>query len=510
MLKQKTLISIIFNVSSSLIGLVSVFFVAQYMGPKALGVINSSVAFASLFVIIGDLGFGLAHQKRVSEGMDLGVCIGTFKRIKLVLTLLMAIAVIGSFLLIKAITGIYPIEEEYLGIFAIILVSSLITNYYNYIPNTFGAKIEKTKEGIIFLSNKFLVGLFRSITAAIGLGIIYLAWGTLLGAIISSIIAILLFKKYPVKKFDRGIYKSYQKYAFPSLAVLIISVVLVQLDKIFLAYFANTTEVGYYTGAQGFVMILTFVSSIFISLLMPTYSSLFAENRINEVRSLASRVERYISILIMPVGVFIILFSNEIRLLLLGPQFEPSSIILSVLAIGAMFTIFSQPYSSQLLGAGLMKTSVRIGLWVLIIDILLNIVLIPESLFGIKLFGLGGLGAAISMTIATLFGALLGRFYAFKTTNSTPNYKILVHLIAALIPFMLLKYFDLNKQLDFNIIIYLFLIVILGEILYLAILWIMKELNKEDIRYYLSIMSLSLMRKYLKSEFNESNDKSVK
>lgn len=507
MLKQKTFIAILIKFSGSILGIVSVFFVAHYMGPEALGIINTSLAFVSLFIIVGDFGFGLAHIKRVSEGYNIGNCISTFKRIKFVLTVLMGLSAVITLYVIKYFTGSYPLDEKYLPIFYIILASSMLTNYFNFIPNTFSAKIETTKEGIIVVSNKFFVSLFRIIAAMVGLSVIYLAWGTLFGAIISIFVSLFLFRKYPRGKFEKDIFISYKKYAIPSLAVLVISVVLIQLDKLFLAYFCDVKEVGYYTGAQGFAMILTFISSVFLGLLMPTYSSLFSENKIEEIKSLAYRVERYISLLIMPIGVFMIIFSDEIRLIVLGLEFSKSSNIIAVLIMGAMFAIFSQPYSSQLLGAGLIKKSVKIGIIVLVTDVVLNIILIPDSILGINLFGLGGLGAAISMAIATFIGALLGRYYAFKTTNSKPNYKILLHLIVALIPFLALKYFSIEELIGLNIIVTLIIIALTGSLLYLVILWLIGDVKKVDLTYYISILSPSLMKKYFKSEFSNESDK---
>ena len=43
----------------------------------------------ALFNIIADLGFSRAHVKRISEGKDIGTCIGTYAAIKIILTSIM-------------------------------------------------------------------------------------------------------------------------------------------------------------------------------------------------------------------------------------------------------------------------------------------------------------------------------------------------------------------------------------------------------------------------------------
>jgi len=54
------------------------------------------MGFVGLFNFIADLGFSSAHVKRISEGKDLGECIGTFATIKILLTVIMVALVIGG------------------------------------------------------------------------------------------------------------------------------------------------------------------------------------------------------------------------------------------------------------------------------------------------------------------------------------------------------------------------------------------------------------------------------
>ena len=67
--------------------------------PAALGTIAFTMSFLALFNIIADLGFSKAHVKRISEGKDLGTCIGTYAAIKLLLTgLMITVAVVAIYI----------------------------------------------------------------------------------------------------------------------------------------------------------------------------------------------------------------------------------------------------------------------------------------------------------------------------------------------------------------------------------------------------------------------------
>ena len=98
----------------SWIGLV---ILAKFWGsfaPEALGIIGFAMAFLALFNIVADLGFSRAHVKRVSEGKDLGTCIGTYAAVKLVLTGLMVTVVFAGIFIWKNVLnkGFYDATTE--------------------------------------------------------------------------------------------------------------------------------------------------------------------------------------------------------------------------------------------------------------------------------------------------------------------------------------------------------------------------------------------------------------
>ena len=145
MLKQKSFLSFVFNILSSLLGFVSVFFVARFMGPNALGAISAAVAFTGLFAIFGDLGFGIAHYKRVSEGYDLGKCVGTFLVIRIATTFVMAMATLAVMFVMKTSSGKTPIPRELMPVFYIVFLSAVIGNMMYVVTYTFTSRVEKSK-----------------------------------------------------------------------------------------------------------------------------------------------------------------------------------------------------------------------------------------------------------------------------------------------------------------------------------------------------------------------------
>ncbi len=74
---------------NAIIGWIALLFVARKMGAAALGEFSYAMSLVGGFTFIAFFGFRMAHIKRISEGLDLGKCIGTFLSIRLFLISLM-------------------------------------------------------------------------------------------------------------------------------------------------------------------------------------------------------------------------------------------------------------------------------------------------------------------------------------------------------------------------------------------------------------------------------------
>jgi len=74
-------------------------------GPQAMGVIGFALSFLAFFNMVTDLGFSSAHIKKISEGKDLGMCIGTFTIIKIISSCAMVIIAIVSIFVWESFLG---------------------------------------------------------------------------------------------------------------------------------------------------------------------------------------------------------------------------------------------------------------------------------------------------------------------------------------------------------------------------------------------------------------------
>ena len=86
MLAQKLVLSYASKIAVQFIQMAAMFVVARIVGPNVLGTVAFGLAFVSMFLFVSDLGLSSAHMKLISEGQDEAKCIGTFGRLKIILT----------------------------------------------------------------------------------------------------------------------------------------------------------------------------------------------------------------------------------------------------------------------------------------------------------------------------------------------------------------------------------------------------------------------------------------
>ncbi len=137
--------------------------------------------------------------------------------------------------------------------------------------------------------------------------------------------------------------------------------------------------------------------------------------------------------------------------------------------------------------------------------IVLMICLIPSKILIIQLLGLGSLGYALSLTLPLIFWAFLNRYYSYKIFNIKPQKSIFLHIFIAI--FSLLISYTL-KNLIFryifqNQIQLLIVTSVFSLLLFITCLFIVKELRREDIKFFLQVIKLQNYKDSLREEFSD-------
>lgn len=508
------------------IGLVAIARLWGGFAPEAMGIIGFSMSFLALFNFIANLGFSQAHVKRISEGKDLGTCIGTFATTKILLTSLMVLVVFCSIYLYKNFFngGFYDATTE-----SIIIV---FTFYYVFL--NLSEIATATFEGTREIAKRQSVKFFESIKTPLML-IVALAGVTAVGiqpmiqwpqffkplqqflaahsvgslamayvfAMMSTFIAgMILLKKYPIKKPNWNLFKNYFSFALPILLISVIGVISVNIDKIMIGYFWTSIEVGYYFMVQQILQIVLIFHMAVSVVLFPTLSEYHSNKKINKINVTTKIAERYISMVMVPPLVIIIILAGPVINIMLSSAFLPAIPVLITLTAYTFLFSVNAPYNSLIGGINKPGVAAKIGLIIFTSNILLNCLFIPKngilSLVGIT----GPTGAATATVLSTFIGFCACRYAARKYTKIHPfQSHTLRHIIAGIIMAVCIYAVVYKTQLFPEVYWYnLLLLSGLGLVIYLGVLFVLKEFNKDDFNFFTNIIHPKEMAKYVKSE----------
>jgi O-antigen/teichoic acid export membrane protein len=521
------------------LGWIGVLVLAKLWGnfaPSALGVIGFAMSFLSLFQIISDLGFSHAHVKRVSEGKDLGTCIGTFATIKILLTSIMVLVIFISIYLLKNVfhSGFYDATTE--SVIYVLILYSIFTSLSGIAIKTFVGKREIAKlqianmfENIIHVPLSIIVALagvnvmgwaispavvwpeflqplqrFLSEHATGSLAITYV-----FGIMGTFLVGIWLMRNNPIKKPNKIFAKNYSVYALPIMLSSIIAIISTNIDKLTIGFFWTSVEVGYYFTVQRVLTFMIILSTAVSTVIFPSISSYHAEKNFKKIKETTLLAERYISMVLIPPVIFIIVMVVPTIKIMLDEAFVPAAPVLIVLAIWAFIYGISTPYSNLIGGIDKPDILAKISALTCTTNIVLNFLIVPKngilSSVGIN----GPTGAALATVIAFFISYVGYRFMSKKLLNITILQSHTIrHIFAGLVMGGIL-YLLIYQTSLFSIVRWytLLFFAIFGLVIYLAILFLLKEFKKQDLIFFLDLLNPKGMFRYVKSELKDNKKK---
>lgn len=504
MIARKSALIILVQLLNGILGFAGLKFIALYMEPWEYGVVGFAFGFVSLFTIFGNFGFGEAHIKRISEGKDFGKCVGTFTVMKIILTGVFTSATILSIVLWRFVFGRGFESSLHEQAVYILLAYFALASLCQLFSMTFSAKKEIAKAQIPYFMLTLVRVLATIFVAYFNFGVLALAYTYLIGGIFQFGLSFYFFRSYLIKKPSIDYIKSYSKFAFPMAIANASYIIVMNADKVFVQLFWGAQQVGEYFAVFNLSrFILTFSSAVSV-LLLPTISEYHMKNNMDEIRKLTLSSERYLSMIVFPIIILMVVLAEPIIHILLSDKYLASLPVLRILPFFVLLEVLSRPYQSQLQGMNMPHIVRNRILLMMIISIILNIVLVPRDIqsLGIRLAGLGATGTAIATVVAYAVGLITTRIYAFRIADIKGNYKISFHIITATVMGIIIYYLTTN-------IFYigrwyqLIGISLIGLLFYFGILFIIKEFKREDFDLFIDTINIKKMTNYIKTEIRK-------
>jgi O-antigen/teichoic acid export membrane protein len=153
---------------------------------------------------------------------------------------------------------------------------------------------------------------------------------------------------------------------------------------------------------------------------------------------------------------------------------------LSIIAVGGYVGALTYPFSSSIISKGKQHMVAWISLSGIILNIILNVILIPTSILGIRLGSLGVEGATISYTAANFLVYFLYKEYFRKINETRTRSTTLIHIVVAF-PSGVLLILSAIYIRPYSFII-LFPVILLSLFIYLMMSLFFKEITASQIK----------------------------
>jgi O-antigen/teichoic acid export membrane protein len=497
MIARRSLLIVISTIVTSLLAFVGLYAMTNYLGKDVYGNISWVLATLGTLNVVADLGFGSAHIKRVSEGLDEGDCISTYTVIKVALTVFMVVFVLVALLLWNNVLG-GSMSSDTWNLVTLFVLYYIMYDIASIATVTFTARMETTKAQLVFIVDPLIriplivfISINHMTMNEIAYAYVFAAMGVLL-------VSIFLLRRGDLRWKKPTLFRSYLKFALPISLIAIAGAITGNLDKILIGYFDTPSNVAYYSSSQTLLGTLGVIGSAVATLTFPSFSRLHSEGNIETIRKVTHAAERYISMIGIPVATLIIIFPTEVAVALFGGQFAPAGDTLRFLAITMTLTLLNQVYTTQVLGVNRPDISARITLGTFVLNVVLMLIFIPDSLFGIKMLGMSYTGAAIASVMTALAVFLSIRLIVRRLTGTKSNPRILRHLLAGVCAGFLIAGLDQVFPLEgmFRLIVFS-AVTLVG---FFAALAAMKEFTRDDITYLLDLINPGKMISYMGDE----------
>jgi stage V sporulation protein B len=453
---------------------------ARHLGAYDLGLYRLTYTFYGVATMVGALGIPVAVIKYVAEYKDDGVNLDKIVS-SAIITSLIAGVVIGIliYMLSQNLADLFRMQQIksllvlLSPVFPFILVNSILFGTLN--------GLRKMKRYAIALI------LQQALITASTVILIYYDFGVS-GAIMSIVISSIGMSAYLIYS-CRGYFhlvldgylettKKLAAFGAKMFGANLINMINLQADVVFLGYFLTATNVGYYSAATGLSKFFLVVPQAIQTVSYPATTEYWTKKNIPGLQKMLDKSVRYSALALMPAGLAIGFFAEDIVSRIYGNAFQQSALPLQILLIGTViFGVACTSIGGSLAGINRPDLSLKAAGISATANVILNVALIPR-------FGIAGAAIATctSLIIMTLiFGLMTTRTLSIKMDIRWFVMMIIAAFLGSLTFIVGIQFF--NQYLLGSVILIIYTALALGIIL-----------KRDDVNLVISTISSSRKR----------------
>jgi O-antigen/teichoic acid export membrane protein len=238
--------------------------------------------------------------------------------------------------------------------------------------------------------------------------------------------------------FEKIDLKKYFSFSSPLLFIGLLYFLISHIDILMIGYFLESSDVGIYSVAVRIAGMGVFLLSASNTIFGPTISELTEKKQFYTLEKLLKSITKIIFVFSLNFLLFVLIYNQEI-LTIFGQEYIVGGIVLIILTFGQFINASVGPTGTILIMSGKQNYEVFNSIAICIMNIILNIILIPR--FGIE-------GAAVatasSIVIINIFKILevfvLYKFHPYKKSFL----KLIVFSLFAAIVIFLFRSFNIH------------------------------------------------------------------
>ncbi len=408
------------NIVKIIIGLAVTIYVIKYLGPKDFGLLSYTLSIVGILYPFATLGIdAILFRNIIKDKENEKDLIYTARVLRFVASIIIAIIATISIYL-------YSENIDFL-IIGIILLFGLIVDSFEVYRAYFSA-IVKTKYIAISSINSMVI------SSLVKVGFIFLKLNVIwfaLAFVIQKIINILTLRYFynkqsasSIPKYNNKLAKSMVSDSWPLIFTSFAGILYMYTDQILIEYFLGFKDVGLYATAVKLIMFFYVIPSIISNIIYPKIMELHKRLSRDEYIKKLNLIYFSNFLIAILILLFFILFGEWIILFLFGEEFVASVEVLLIYSFGLIFVFFAANNNKLLMIDNLQKLMLSRNILGLILNIILNIILIPKYEIN---------GAAYATVMTEIFILL-----SYGLNNKT-RYIMYLQLKAFIYPIIYLK-----------------------------------------------------------------------
>jgi len=379
------------------VGLIVGVWVARYLGPEQFGAFNFAIAFVALFGAFASLGLdGIVVRDIVREPEK------RYEILSSAFILKLCGGCIAFFISLVAIIIMRPAESQTHWLVGII-AAGMVFQSFDAIDLWFQSQV-KSKYTVIAKNFAFVVfALVRVVLILNKAPLTTFAWAALAEVILGSAVLLMFYlrqKMVPVWCPGINAARRLVNESWPLILSGLAIMIYMRIDQIMLGQMMGNKEVGLYSAALRFSEIWYFIPMAIVSSVMPSLTQARLESKEKYyllLQQVFNNLVRIAYVIAMPMT----FISSSLVTSLYGSEYSRAGLILAIHIWSAVFVFIGVGMSPWTINEGMMKYSLIQTIGGAIVNICLNIVLIPRY---------GAAGAAISTLISQMMASFLFNF----------------------------------------------------------------------------------------------------